>query len=88
MLEVRTKPLIMNDNRLASRISSMPSELQPRCLIIQATGTLKRPQSTGVFGNGSERKVANSFSMGVVTKTVTLARHAQCSSDSRRAMYT
>ena len=52
----------------------MPSELQPGCLVIQATEALKRPQSTGVFGDGSERKLANSFSMGVVTKTVTLAR--------------
>ena len=51
----------------------MPSELQPRCLVMQATEALKRPQSARVFGDGSEQKVANSFSMGMVTKTVILA---------------
>ena len=70
----------------------MPLELQPCCLVIQATEALKRPQSAGVFGNGNERKVANFFSMGMVTKTVMLARlvlalnsHTRCTSDSRSA---
>ena len=51
----------------------MPSELQPCCLVIQATEALKRPQSVREFGKGSKRKVANSFSMGVVIKMVILA---------------
>ena len=50
-----------------------------------------------IFGDGSKRKLANFFFMGVVTKTVVLARfnghqvgspssHARCSYDSRSAM--
>ena len=70
-------------------VSSMPSELQPRCLIIQV---LKRLRSARAFGDGSkvQWKLANSFCMGVVSaKTVVLTRslrwspssHAHCSYD-------
>ena len=68
--------LIIHGNHLACRFSSVPSELQPHCLVIQATEVLEWLQSAGVFGDRREWKVANSFAMGVVTKTVMLARLA------------
>ena len=49
----------------------MSSEVQPCCLVIQATESLEQPQNARVFGD--EQKLANSFCMGMVTKMVTLA---------------
>ena len=50
----------------------MPSELQHGCLVIQASEPLRVLEYLAMGVN--ERYTANSFSMGVVTKTVTLTR--------------